>query len=101
MAKKSSIEHNNRRKAIVAGKAATRSILKKAIMDKNVSFEARIAAVHKLAEMPRNSAKNRIRNRCALTGRPRGYYRKFGISRIALRELGSAGFLPGLVKASW
>lgn len=101
MAKKSSIEHNNLRKKLVANKAATRSALKNTIMNKTVSFEDRIAAVHKLAEMPRNSARIRVRNRCSITGRPRGYYRKFGMSRIALRELGSAGFLPGVVKASW
>ena len=101
MAKKSSIENNNRRKGMVANKSATRSALKNMIRDKEVSFDDRIAAVHKLAEMPRNSSSIRVRNRCALTGRPRGYYRKFGMSRIALRELGSAGFLPGIVKASW
>ncbi len=101
MAKKSSIEHNNLRKKIVANKAATRAVLKNKIIDKTASFEDRMSAVHKLAEMPRNSAKVRVRNRCSITGRPRGYYRKFGMSRIALRELGSAGFLPGLVKASW
>lgn len=101
MAKKSSIEHNNLRKRLVANKAATRASLKKVIMTKTISFEERLSAVHKLAEMPRNSAKIRVRNRCSITGRPRGYYRKFGMSRIALRELGSAGFLPGVVKASW
>lgn len=101
MAKKSSIEHNNFRKKLVSSKAVTRASLKKVIMNKTISFEERLAAVHKLAEMPRNSARIRVRNRCSLTGRPRGYYRKFGMSRIALRELGSAGFLPGIVKASW
>ncbi len=101
MAKKSSIEHNNLRKKMVANKEATRKNLKSLIMNKTISFEERIAAVHKLSEMPRNSARVRIRNRCSITGRPRGYYRRFGMSRIALRELGSAGFLPGVVKASW
>ena len=101
MAKKSSIENNNRRRNIVANKAATRAKLKKIVMDKNTSFEDRLATIHKLAEMPRNSSYVRIRNRCSITGRPRGFYRKFGMSRIALRELGSAGFLPGVTKASW
>lgn len=101
MAKKSSIEHNNLRKRLVANKVSSRKALKEVVMNKTVSFEERIGAVHKLSEMPRNSAKIRVRNRCSITGRPRGYYRKFGMSRIALRELGSAGFLPGLVKASW
>lgn len=101
MAKRSSIENNNKRKGMVANKAATRISLKGMLKDKSLSFEDRIAAVHKLAEMPRNSSGVRVRNRCALTGRPRGYYRKFGMSRIALRELGSAGFLPGVCKASW
>ncbi len=101
MAKKSSIENNNRRKSMVANKSNTRAALKSVLKDRTLSFEDRMASVHKLAEMPRNSSSIRIRNRCALTGRPRGYYRKFGISRISLRELGSAGFLPGVVKASW
>lgn len=101
MAKKSSIENNNKRKEMVENKKATRSLLKATIRSKEISFEDRIAAVHKLAEMPRNSSYIRVRNRCALTGRPRGYYRKFGMSRIALRELASAGFLPGVTKASW
>ena len=101
MAKKSAIENNNRRKRIVANKFDTRKALKGILKDKSISFDVRIESVHKLAEMPRNSSVVRVRNRCVLTGRPRGFYRKFGISRIALRELGSAGFLPGVVKASW
>ncbi len=101
MAKLSSIENNNRKKRLTENKKATRSALKNLIMDKNTSYEDRMCAVHKLAEMPRNSSAVRIRNRCVLTGRSRGYYRKFGMSRIALRELASAGFLPGVTKASW
>jgi small subunit ribosomal protein S14 len=101
MAKKSSIENNGRRKKMVENKKATRLSLKKIIMNKETKFDDRIAMVHKLAEMPRNSSNIRVRNRCSLTGRPRGFYRKFGISRIALREMASAGFLPGVTKASW
>lgn len=101
MAKKSSINNNNRRKALVVNKRATRAALVSVIKDKNTSFEDRLLAVHKLAEMPRNSSRVRVRNRCVLTGRSRGFYRKFGMSRIALRELASAGFLPGVTKASW
>lgn len=101
MAKKSSVENNNKRRRMVENKKATRLRLSEIIRDRSTSFEDRLAAVHKLAEMPRNSSKVRIRNRCVLTGRPRGFYRKFGMSRIALRELASAGFLPGVTKASW
>lgn len=101
MAKKSSVENNNKRRRMVENKKATRLRLGEIIRDRSTSFEDRLAAVHKLAEMPRNSSKVRIRNRCVLTGRPRGFYRKFGMSRIALRELASAGFLPGVTKASW
>lgn len=101
MAKKSSVENNNKRRRMVENKKATRLRLSEIIRDRSTSFEDRLAAVHKLAEMSRNSSKVRIRNRCVLTGRPRGFYRKFGMSRIALRELASAGFLPGVTKASW
>ncbi|MDR0552835.1 MAG: 30S ribosomal protein S14 [Holosporales bacterium] len=101
MAKKSSIEHNNYRKRLVEKKAGARAALKKKIMDKSSTFEERLKAVGKLNEMPRNSSKVRVRNRCSITGRSRGYYRKFGMSRIALREFGSAGLLPGVIKASW
>jgi small subunit ribosomal protein S14 len=101
MAKKSAIEHNNRRKRLVASKKASRVALKKIIHDRSVPLGERMTAVCRLSEMPRNSSKVRVRNRCVLTGRPRGYYRKFGMSRIALRELASCGFLPGVVKASW
>jgi small subunit ribosomal protein S14 len=71
------------------------------VKDRSLPMEDRLMAVRKLSEMPRNSAKVRIRNRCALTGRSRGVYRKFGLSRIKLRELASAGQLPGVVKSSW
>lgn len=101
MAKKSSIENNNRRRRLVENKKETRLALVEVIKNKETSFDDRMTAVHKLAEMPRNSSRIRVRNRCVLTGRPRGFYRKFGMSRIALRELASAGFLPGVTKASW
>jgi small subunit ribosomal protein S14 len=101
MAKRSSIENNNLRRRMVLKKKAARAALKVQIRDRSVPLDEKLSIVHKLAEMPRNSSAVRVRNRCALTGRPRGYYRKFGMSRIALRELASAGFLPGVVKASW
>lgn len=101
MAKKSSIEKNNRRRRMTKQKKATRDALKAKIMDKETSMEERFAAVLKLAKMPRNSSKVRIRNRCELSGRPRGVYRKFKLSRIALRDLASAGQIPGVIKSSW
>jgi small subunit ribosomal protein S14 len=101
MAKLSSIENNNRRRKMAENKKATRDALRAIVKDKSVDFAERIAAVHKLSEMPRNSASIRVRNRCEVSGRPRGFYRKFKMSRIALRELGSQGLIPGLTKASW
>lgn len=101
MAKKSSVEKNNRRRRMAARYAAKRASLRSIVKDKEREPEERFEATILLAELPRNSAKVRIRNRCALTGRPRAYYRKFGLSRIALRDLGSIGQIPGLVKASW
>lgn len=101
MAKKSSIEKNNRRRMMADRDAKKRAELKAVIMDRDVQLDERIQAVFKLAEMPRNGAKNRIRNRCEVTGRPRAYYRKLKMSRVALRELGSLGLIPGLVKSSW
>lgn len=101
MAKKSSIEKNEHRRELVARHAPKRTALKKVVMDKARAPEERFEAALELARMPRNGAKVRIRNRCSLTGRPRGYYRKFGLSRIALRDLASAGQIPGCVKASW
>ena len=101
MAKKSSIEKNNRRRQMSQQKAVKRAKLKAVARDKSKPMEERFAATLKLAEMPRNSSATRIRNRCELTGRPRGFYRKHKMSRIALRELGSKGLIPGLLKSSW
>jgi small subunit ribosomal protein S14 len=101
MAKTSSIEKNKRRTRLSKLYAGRRSKLKAIAMDKTVSMEERFAASLKLAELPRNSSKTRIRNRCEVTGRPRAYYRKLKMSRIALRDLGSKGLIPGLVKSSW
>lgn len=101
MAKKSAIEKNERRKRLVKKYAGRRERLKAVAMDENLPLEERFKARLKLAELPRNSAPNRVRNRCEVTGRPRGYYRKMRMSRIALRELGSLGLVPGLVKSSW
>ncbi len=101
MAKKSAIEKNKKRQKLVEKYATKRAELKAAALDENLSLEDRFKARLKLAELPRNSASNRVRNRCEVTGRPRGYYRKLKMSRIALRELGSSGQIPGLVKSSW
>jgi small subunit ribosomal protein S14 len=101
MAKKSSIEKNNRRRKMAKQFASRRAKLKAIVQDRNVPVEERFAATLKLAELPRNSSATRIRNRCELSGRPRAYYRKHKLSRIALRELGSKGLIPGLVKSSW
>ena len=101
MAKKSSIEKNNRRRRMVARFADKRAELKGQANDQSLTMEERFQARIKLAKLPRNSAPVRVRNRCEVSGRPRGYYRKVGMSRIALRELGSAGLIPGLVKSSW
>jgi small subunit ribosomal protein S14 len=101
MAKKSSVQKNLNRAKMVARYADKRARLKAIANDKELPIEERFQAGLKLSEMPRNGAKIRLRNRCEVTGRPRGYYRKFKMSRIALRELGSAGQVPGLVKSSW
>lgn len=101
MAKKSSIETNNRRARLAKKLAAKRARLKAVTQDQNLPIEERFQATLKLAEMPRNSAKIRVRNRCEVTGRPRAYYRKLKMSRVALRELGGLGLVPGLVKSSW
>lgn len=101
MAKTSSINRNEKRRKMVKLASAKRSRLKALISDKKTTMEERFNAVVKLAEMPRNSAKNRIRNRCEVTGRPRSYYRKLKMSRIALRELSNQGLVPGMVKSSW
>ena len=101
MAKKSSIEKNNRRRRLTKQYAERRADLKKAASDKNAPMEDRFAATLKLAEMPRNSSATRIHNRCELSGRARGYYRKVKLSRIALREFANFGQVPGMTKASW
>ena len=101
MAKKSSIEKNNRRRRMTKQMSGRRARLKAIAHDKKKPMEERFAATLKLAEMPRNSSATRIRNRCELSGRPRSIYRKNKLSRIALRELGSKGLVPGLVKSSW
>ena len=101
MAKLSSIEKNNRRARMIKRDAAKRAALKAIVMKRDLPFEERLQAQLKLSAMPRNGAKTRHRNRCELTGRARGTYRKFKLSRIKLRELGSVGRIPGLTKASW
>ena len=101
MAKTSSVEKNNRRRKLVDQYAARRKALKAIIMDQSKPMEERFRAQLKLAALPRNSARIRIRNRCEITGRPRAYYRKLKVSRIALRDLGNNGQIPGLVKSSW
>ena len=101
MSKKSSVEKNNRRKRLVKQYAAKRARLLAIANDEARPMEERFEARLKLAEVPRNASPTRIRNRCEITGRPRAYYRKLGMSRIALRELGSQALIPGLVKSSW
>ena len=101
MAKKSSVEKNNYRKALVKRFADKRKALLTTANDQSLEMEQRFEARLKLAELPRNSSPTRIRNRCEITGRPRAYYRKLGMSRVALRELGNKGLIPGLVKSSW
>ena len=101
MAKKSSIEKNNRRRKLSKQYSGRRARLKAIVQDKHKPMEERFAASLKLAELPRNSSATRIRNRCEITGRPRSVYRKNKMSRIAMREYGSKGLIPGLVKSSW
>ncbi|OJU38348.1 MAG: 30S ribosomal protein S14 [Rhizobiales bacterium 68-8] len=101
MAKTSSVEKNNRRRKMVARYAAKRTALKAIVMDQSKPLEERFRAQLKLAALPRNSARIRIRNRCDVTGRPRAFYRKLNMSRVALRELGNKGLIPGLIKSSW
>ena len=101
MAKTSSIEKNNRRKQLAKQYAGKRAKLKEIAMNQSISMEERFAAQLKLAELPRNSAPGRVRNRGEVSGRPRAYYRKLRMSRIALRDLGNLGQVPGLVKSSW
>jgi small subunit ribosomal protein S14 len=101
MAKKSSVEKNNRRRRLAEQYAKKRAELKALALNESLPLEERFDARMKLAKLPRNSAPSRIRNRCEISGRPRAYYRKMRMSRIALREYGSAGMIPGLVKSSW
>jgi small subunit ribosomal protein S14 len=101
MAKKSAINRNEKRRDLSKRDAGKRAKLQAAIMDRDMPVEERFAMTLKLAAMPRNGAKNRTRNRCALTGRPRAYHGKFNLCRNAVRKLASEGQLPGVVKASW
>jgi len=101
MAKQSSIQKNLNRRNVVIKFNEKRQSLKKQIMKKNLSIEERFKIQSKLNELPRDSSKIRVRNRCKLTGRTRGVYRKFGLSRIKIRELSMSGALPGVVKSSW
>lgn len=101
MAKLSSINKNNRRKALSKTHSSKRAALKAIVMNRELPFEERFEAQSKLSALPRNGAASRVRNRCELTGRARGTYRKFKLSRIKLRELGSFGKIPGLTKSSW
>ena len=101
MAKTSAVERNLKRRKLSAKYAAKRARLKEMATDESLLQEDRFSARLKLAELPRNSALVRVRNRCELTGRPRGYYRKLKMSRIALRELSSSGQVPGMIKSSW
>ena len=101
MAKLSSVNKNNKRIKLSKKYFAKRKKLKEIIMDKKISLEERFKAQMKLSKLPRNSSKTRVRNRCQITGRPHGVYRKLKISRIALRKLGLEGKIPGMVKSSW
>ncbi|MFT6606815.1 MAG: 30S ribosomal protein S14 [Paracoccaceae bacterium] len=101
MAKKSMIEREKKRERLVKKYAAKRAALKEIVNDQSLPMEERFRATLKLAELPRNSSASRLHNRCQLTGRPHAYYRKLKVSRIMLRELGSNGLIPGLVKSSW
>jgi small subunit ribosomal protein S14 len=101
MARSASIQNNDKRKKLVKTFSSKRKALKEKIYDKNLPLEERFGLVMKLAKLPRNSAKTRVRNRCALTGRPRGCYRRLGLSRNMFRELAGQGMLPGVVKSSW
>ena len=101
MAKTSAIEKNRKRTRMVKKYALRRQQLKAIAKDQSLPGEDRFGARLKLAKMPRNSSPVRVRNRCEISGRPRGFYRKFKISRIALRDLASSGYIPGMVKSSW
>ena len=101
MAKLSSINKNNKRIKLANKFYAKRKKLKEIIMNKKLTLEERFKAQQKLSKLPRNSSKSRIRNRCQITGRPHGVYRKLKISRIALRDMASSGKIPGMTKSSW
>tara|TARA_B100001173_G_scaffold7171_1_gene6272 strand:+ start:519 stop:824 length:306 start_codon:yes stop_codon:yes gene_type:complete len=101
MAKLSSIKKNNKRIKLTNKFYKKRKVLKKIVMDKKLTLEERFKAQQKLSKLPRNSSRVRVRNRCQITGRPHGVYRKLKISRIALRKLGLEGKIPGMVKSSW
>jgi small subunit ribosomal protein S14 len=101
MAKTGMIERNNKRRRITARDAEKRSALKEIANNRDLPMEERFAARLKLAQLPRNGSPTRVRNRCEVTGRPRAFYRKLRMSRIALRDLGNKGLIPGLVKSSW
>lgn len=101
MAKKSSVEKNERRRRMAKQYGAKRAQLKAVVANEALSVEERFAATLKLAELPRNSSPNRVRNRCEVTGRPRSYYRKVKMSRLSLRDMASRGMIPGMVKSSW
>ena len=101
MAKKAMVQRELKRKRLVRRHEGSRNQLKEKLGDRELPLEERFVLTMKLAKMPRNSSKTRLHNRCELTGRPKGYYRKLKISRIALRELGGSGQIPGMVKSSW
>ena len=101
MAKKSAVENQKRKERLVKKYAGRRTRLKEIVNDESLSMEDRFEASLKLAQLPRNSSPTRLRNRCEITGRPRAYHRKMKMSRIAVREYGSKGLIPGLVKSSW
>ena len=101
MAKKAMVERERKRQRLVAKHEAARNAMKEKLGDQELPLEERFLITMKLAKMPRNSSTTRLHNRCQLTGRPKGYYRKLKISRIALRELGGSGQIPGMVKSSW
>ena len=101
MAKTSAVEKNKRRRKTVASQAGKRAALKAIVMNQSLPIEERFQATLKLASLPRDGSKTRIHNRCEVTGRPRAFYRKLKMSRIALRELGNSGKVPGIVKSSW
>lgn len=101
MAKVSAVQKNNKKRALVEKFASKRAALKEIIKNRELPIEERFKAQLKLSELPRNSSKIRVRNRCEVTGRPRGVYRKMKMSRIAIRDLGNLGRIPGIVKSSW